>query len=822
MADWQLEDRTPGKTLTGPKGDKGNTGDTGPQGPRGDAGSQGPKGDQGAQGFVGLTGARGPTGDQGLKGDKGSQGIQGDQGDTGPRGLTGLTGAVGPRGNDGPQGQQGPQGGVGPKGDTGGLGPKGDQGVQGVQGPKGDQGIVGPQGVKGDQGAGVTIKGSRATPGDLPATGNVAGDTYIMTTSGTGFAAGDGYSYTGSTFLNVGQIRGPQGAQGVKGDTGTQGPKGDQGIQGVQGVKGDTGAAGTNGTNGAQGAPGTPADMTIVNGKINRAGDTMTGGFAAPYVTVGGAADSALYMASREYNQPGAKTFLWYNTGGVLRLYNATDGGDLHRFGLDGSFWTAQIGDLKTNLDAKLSKSGGTMTGPLVTQGDVTVSKSYPSVQLRTPDGTVRGWQFLDDTKALQWVDYTTGVPEFVISNGGSVFTGQLGDLKTYVDKGVRTDVVQDFASSLRQKARANIGLLGTKSDYHNGNKTLTSSDIGGIGFCESGAVITLPAISSVKTGDAILLYGWNGTSTIVAAGSDPLAGIGNAMSLRQGQTAVLYVWGSQWLVSGLADPPNTGLNSGVSQGFTDAQKQQLYANADIVIPTGQCRLNFVSTTQIRLDPFNGNKLFINGNYRKIPAAGVTLSNAGLAASTLYYVYAYWTGAAIALIASTNPPVTDTTYGLKIPTATPAYTLVGMIYTNTDGTFYDGTSGCYVLSYFNRRAKGVRASITPSGGTNAGSFVQLGPYYFTLNWGDETVKVHTLGYAYAAAAGAQLQLSPRLDGAGIGGVSIATAYNSGVYVNLCQSIITAPTEGSHSYTVLGLGNGGGGTFTVDIYVETMG
>jgi hypothetical protein len=101
--------------------------------------------------------------------------------------------------------------------------------------------------------------------------GNVAGDTYIMTTSGSGFAAGDGYAYVGSTFQNVGQIRGPAGANGAqgpagamgaagatgakgdKGDTGLQGPAGAQGAAGSIGPKGDPGPAGANGTNGTNG-----------------------------------------------------------------------------------------------------------------------------------------------------------------------------------------------------------------------------------------------------------------------------------------------------------------------------------------------------------------------------------------------------------------------------------------------------------------------------------------------------------------------------------------------------------------------------------------
>ncbi|MBP0532956.1 hypothetical protein J8J19_22570, partial [Mycobacterium tuberculosis] len=52
----------------------------------------------------------------------------------------------------------------------------------------------------------------------------------------------------------------------------------------------------------------------------------------------------------------------------------------------------------------------------------------------------------------------------------------------------------------------------------------------------------------------------------------------------------------------------------------------------------GQCRLSYVSGTQLKLSPYNGNNLIINGVPQQIPSAGVTLANTGLAASTKYYV----------------------------------------------------------------------------------------------------------------------------------------------------------------------------------------
>lgn len=761
MADWQLEDRTPGKTITGPKGDKGATGDTGPQGPRGDAGSQGPKGDQGAQGFTGPIGATGPKGDTGLKGDRGPQGDQGIQGLTGPRGSTGLQGDVGPRGNTGLQGQQGPQGGIGPQGDQGSLGPKGDQGIQGVVGPKGDQGIQGPQGVKGDQGAGVTIKGSRATPADLPATGNVAGDTYIMTTSGTGFAAGDGYSYTGSTFLNVGQIRGPQGVQGVKGDTGTQGAKGDTGAQGVQGPQGDTGAqgiqgnqgiqgvkgdkgdkgdTGAQGATGATGAAGTPADMTVVNSKVNRAGDTMTGELNAPLLSVYGSTARVL-IGSRD-NTPG---FQLVSAGDRCHVYSNATNNDAVSFGKAGDFYSLQF-----------------------------------------------------------------------------------GDLKTYVDKGVRTDVAQAFNDGQRQQARRNTGALGGGFVY--GAQSISAGQAGQL-FYLDGASAGALALPDVGLGEVFRLVNTDTTRRTISAisGGDIIVeGVSvQSVALLPYENVEFYrLDGKRYVLSMRSYQLRSTPNADVAQNFSDAQKQQLYANADIAIPHGQCRLDIDTQTSIKLKPFNGNKLFINGNYRTIPAAGITLSNAGLAANTLYYIYAYWSGTAIVTTASTGIPKTSLIYGHRVgdngsgaPNET--VTLVGMVYMNTSAQFQQDNAALYVASWFNRKSTLAALNIGSAGGTNSNAYVQMGAFINYLTWGDVAVKFNSCGYFQAAAAGAQGREQLYLDTGLAGPQAIATGYAAGAFSNMQLSFSTPQTEGKHAASTYIFGNGGGGTFAADLYVETF-
>ena len=181
----------------------------------------------------------GPPGTQGPPGQNGSAGA------TGPAGANGATGAQGPPGNQGIQGVKGDTG------TPGSQGPKGDTGNQGPQGIQGTQGNVGPQGAAG---SGVTMKGSVATSGNLPPSGNTQGDAYIVQSDDSLWL------WNGSTWISGGSIQGPpgatgatgsQGPTGATGNTGSQGPQGNPGTQGPQGIQGNTGNTGASGAPGA-------------------------------------------------------------------------------------------------------------------------------------------------------------------------------------------------------------------------------------------------------------------------------------------------------------------------------------------------------------------------------------------------------------------------------------------------------------------------------------------------------------------------------------------------------------------------------------------
>lgn len=138
---------------------------------------------------------------------------------------------------------------------------------------KGPQGI---RGAKGDTGAPLSIKGSFPTLDELQEQHPVGqlGDAYMV---GTHL-----YSWNGSAWQDVGDIKGP------KGDKGDVGP---QGVQGVQGPKGDAGAKGETGATGPKGAQG-PQGIQGIQGERGATGAaganaTITGATATVDATTG-------------------------------------------------------------------------------------------------------------------------------------------------------------------------------------------------------------------------------------------------------------------------------------------------------------------------------------------------------------------------------------------------------------------------------------------------------------------------------------------------------------------------------------------------------
>lgn len=146
----------------------------------------------------------------------------------------------------GAQGPTGPQGPAGTPGAPGATGPAGTQGTPGATG------ATGPEGPAGADGTSVSVAGSVSSSAALP-TNLTAGD------AGTGYLTNDNghlHVWSGASWTDVGEIRGPQGPAGATGPQGPSGTPGTPGTAGTNGATGATGPSGAPGTSGGVGATG--------------------------------------------------------------------------------------------------------------------------------------------------------------------------------------------------------------------------------------------------------------------------------------------------------------------------------------------------------------------------------------------------------------------------------------------------------------------------------------------------------------------------------------------------------------------------------------
>jgi hypothetical protein len=233
----------------------------------------------------------------------------------------------------------------------------------------------------------------------------------------------------------------------------------------------------------------------------------------------------------------------------------------------------------------------------------------------------------------------------------------------------------------------------------------------------------------------------------------------------------------------------------------------------------GQCRLVATSSTVLTLIPINGQFIKIAGVIYAIPSAGVTLSNSGLSASTLYYIYASISGGNVTLSASATAYATDTTagnVGVRIRSGNNAFTLVGMIYTSSGSQFVDTATNRQVLSYFNRLDRFLSGSASNYSTTSTALVVVTPIIISSLNWADDGISVWLAGQAGMTGGFALQRAIFDNNTANVYGVQqyIYTTGASTNYPNLLGGW-HQPAEGFHSYYVAIGASSGSGTTSIN-------
>lgn len=207
----------------------------------------------------------------------------------------------------------------------------------------------------------------------------------------------------------------------------------------------------------------------------------------------------------------------------------------------------------------------------------------------------------------------------------------------------------------------------------------------------------------------------------------------------------------------------------------------------------GQCRLSVVSTTQIKLSPYNGNNVIVNGVPLQIPAAGITASNSSLAATTVYYVYLGGTTAAPTLSLSTTGHSTASN-GIETKTGDTTQTLVGMVRTGASSQFLDTAAARFCLNWFNRRKVLGSVAAVPNYTFTNTSLAEINTALRVefLAWGDDAPVITQSG-AMSQSATASIVSAASVDAVG------------NTYTPIQQMTLNASFSGPFS----GTGGGGG-------------
>jgi hypothetical protein len=249
-------------------------------------------------------------------------------------------------------------------------------------------------------------------------------------------------------------------------------------------------------------------------------------------------------------------------------------------------------------------------------------------------------------------------------------------------------------------------------------------------------------------------------------------------------------------------------------------------------LQTQQCGLlRYVDANTLSYLPYGGgDQLKINGVWRTIPTTGIVglgrtgvfvngVAGQNLAASTVYFVYAFMNGSVLTADYSTTSHAVSSSganAGNEIKSGDDTRTLIGMICHQTG--FVDNAGNRLVRTYYNRQAakRDLFCSATSQIAFSATSWIHLGATlkFNFLNWANESVLASIFSSGSHSSSDTSfwgiswdsvIPAAKPITRIGL----IQSAY-PGNYINLCLSEENSTlTEGLlHNATICGIVNGG--------------
>jgi len=271
------------------------------------------------------------------------------------------------------------------------------------------------------------------------------------------------------------------------------------------------------------------------------------------------------------------------------------------------------------------------------------------------------------------------------------------------------------------------------------------------------------------------------------------------------------------------------GVTTGVNTGTLVGDVATLKAAPTVLSPI-QGRIQVDSTTSISLQRYQGALIPINGANVTIPSAGVSLSNTGLTAGTLYYVYAFLSSGTLTLEAVTTTHATDTATGVEIKSGDATRTLVGMVYmgAGTPGTFVDSVTARTCLNWANRvdldMANAFSTSRTSAGNVSWSEINSEIELTF-LTWASEAVGLFATGTSSNATAGQATGTAIAVDTTNtplaVSGFTNVSGQGS-LRGCIALSYVARLSEGKHFATLLALVSGGTATWVATDSISSDG
>lgn len=445
--------------------------------------------------------------------------------------------------------------------------------------------------------------------------------------------------------------------------------------------------------------------------------------------------------------------------------------------------WGDEANNNMTIIDALLSPLTGTLSGPWLNStayavGARVIDSITDTIYVAAVAHSSPATGTFAEARAAQPTYWTSvaGVPTF----RGTWTTGIQYYVNDFVVNGYLYGVAKSsFVSGASYAADVADGKFATLIDFttpvgdaltHSINSGISAgvANIHSDNAAASAASATASASAAAGSASAA------GTSATNAAGSATAANTSNVNAATSEANALVYQNNANTYSTNALTYQNNALayrNDAYTFSQNAAASAALAMAATpastiaLAADRAQCRFEFIGLAFVRLVPHNGDRFLMpDGISYQIPSGGVTLTNAGFAASSSYYVFAYMSGSTMALSARLQSTgLASNALGQTISAVNANEVLVGSVFTNSFAQFQSDLGFRGVASFFNKKQIEFSLSLG-SLSTTSTTIVQLGSQLTMTGFVGDLVNITIIGQCNVTAGSSFGVLYASVDG----------------------------------------------------------